>query len=42
MRRQQLTLVVPAGLHVTYTATQLSGMLSVTEFVEFVSRKQRG
>jgi len=40
MRRQQLTLVVPTGLHATYTAAQLSGMLSVTEFVEFVRRKQ--
>lgn len=40
MRRQQLTLVVPTGLHTTYTAAQLSGMLSVAEFVEFVRRKQ--
>ncbi|MDD5140476.1 MAG: type II restriction endonuclease [Verrucomicrobiales bacterium] len=40
MQRQQLTLVVPTGLHATYTPAQLSGMLSVTEFVEFVRRKQ--
>jgi hypothetical protein len=38
MRRQQLTLVVPTGLHAIYTAVQLKGMLSVTEFVEFVRR----
>ena len=40
MRRQSLTLVVPSGLHATYMAAQLAGMLSVTEFVEFVRRKQ--
>jgi hypothetical protein len=40
MQRQQLTLVVPSGLHATYTKAQLSGMLSVTEFVELVRRKQ--
>jgi hypothetical protein len=40
MQRQQLTLVVPSGLHATYTAAQLTGMLSVMEFVEFVRRKQ--
>ena len=40
MRRQQLTLVVPAGLHATYTSAQRAGILSVAEFVEFVRRKQ--
>ena len=40
MQRQHLTLVVPSGLHATYTKEQLSAMLSVTEFVEFVRRKQ--
>ena len=40
MRRQHLTLVVPTGLHATYTAAQLKEMLSVSEFVEFVRRKQ--
>jgi hypothetical protein len=40
MRRQSLTLVVPAGLHATYTGAQRSGLLSVAEFVEFVRGKQ--
>lgn len=40
MRRQQLTLVVPTGLHTTYTAAQLSGMLSIAEFVAVVRRNQ--
>lgn len=40
MRRHQLTLVVPAGLHSTYTVAQASGMLSIAEFVEAVRRKQ--
>ena len=40
MRRQQLTLVVPAGLHATYTSAQRAGILSVADFVELVRRKQ--
>jgi hypothetical protein len=40
MRRQNLTLVVPAGLHATYTPAQLAGMLSVAEFVALVRRNQ--
>ena len=40
MARQQLTLVVPAGLHTTYTAAQRSAMLSVADFVEFVRQNQ--
>lgn len=40
MRRQALTLVVPAGLHATYTGAQRTGLLSVAEFVEFVRGKQ--
>jgi hypothetical protein len=40
MRRQSLTLVVPAGLHATYTGAQRTGLLSVAEFVEFVRGKQ--
>jgi hypothetical protein len=55
MRRQQLTLVVPTGLHANMIPTphpnplpdrggegeaQLKGMMSVTEFVEFVRWKQ--
>jgi hypothetical protein len=40
MRRQQLTLVVPTGLHATYTPAQLAGMLSVAAFVDLVRRKQ--
>lgn len=40
MRRQSLTLVVPDGLHSTYTSAQRSSLLSVEQFVEFVRRKQ--
>lgn len=40
MQRQELTLVVPVGLHATYTAAQLTTMLSVGDFVEFVRRKK--
>jgi hypothetical protein len=39
MRRQSLTLVVPAGLHVTDTTAQRTGLLSVAEFVEVVRGK---
>lgn len=39
MRRQSLTLVVPAGLHATYTNAQRAGLLSVAELVEFVRKK---
>ena len=40
MRRQRLTLVVPAGLHATYMATQRANILSVAEFVKNVRDKQ--
>ncbi len=40
MRRQQLTLVVPMGLHSTYTTNQLQQMLCVAEFVKLVSDRQ--
>lgn len=40
MRRQQLTLVVPSGLHATYTSAQRSEILSIHDFVEFVRSRQ--
>ncbi len=40
MRRQALTLVVPAGLHTTYTSAQRSELLDVAGFVELVKGKQ--
>jgi hypothetical protein len=40
MREERVTLVVPASLHTTYTSGQLKEVLSVTEFVEIVRRKQ--
>jgi len=40
MRRQQLTLVVPAGLHATYTGAQRAELVSLSQFVEMVSQKQ--
>jgi len=40
MQRQKLTLIVPAGLHATYTTTQQATMLNIEEFVEFVRKKQ--
>jgi hypothetical protein len=42
MRRQSLTLVVPADLHATYTSAQRSRLTSLAEFVEFVRQKQAG
>lgn len=41
MNRQQLTLVVPEGLHSTYTAAQKRSLMSVEEFIAFVAGKQR-
>lgn len=41
MRRQSLALVVPSGLHPTYTPEQRSDLLSVAEFVDFVRVKQK-
>jgi hypothetical protein len=40
MRRQSLTLVVPAQLQRTYTAKQRNHMLSLSAFISFVSEKQ--
>ncbi|HMO04421.1 MAG TPA: type II restriction endonuclease [Kiritimatiellia bacterium] len=40
MRRQHLTLVVPASLHATYTEKQLADVLSVDDFIQFVRKKQ--
>ena len=41
MVRQQLTLVVPSGLHPTYTTTQREGILSIAQFAELVRSKQK-
>lgn len=41
MRRQLLTLVIPERLHATYTPAQLADILSLSEFIEMVSLKQR-
>jgi hypothetical protein len=41
MKRHSLTLVVPAGLHSTYTGAQMKQILGVAEFIEFVAQKQK-
>ena len=41
MARQNLTLVVPAALHTTYTPAQRAGMLAVGDFIELVQSRQR-
>lgn len=40
MLRQRLTLVVPSGLHPTYTTEQRRAVLSVAQFIEFTRSKQ--
>jgi hypothetical protein len=40
MTRQELTLVVPATLHETYTRAQRGWLLSVGGFIEFARKKQ--
>jgi EcoRII C terminal len=40
MRNRRLTLVVPAGLHVTYTQGQLANIMNIQSFIEFVREKQ--
>lgn len=40
MARQQLTLVIPATLHATYTSDQRESLLSIGEFIEAVRRNQ--
>jgi hypothetical protein len=40
MSRQSLTLVIPAGLHSTYTGAQRKQILSIAEFIELVAQKQ--
>jgi len=40
MRNRHLTLVIPAELHATYTASQLAEIISVERFIEFVRRMQ--
>ena len=40
MRNRHLTLVIPAELHATYTASQLTEIISVERFIEFVRRMQ--
>ena len=40
MEKARITLVVPASIHETFTSEQLSKIMSVTEFVGYVSRKQ--
>jgi hypothetical protein len=40
MTRQELTLVVPATLHETYTRTQRGWLLSLGGFIEFARKKQ--
>jgi hypothetical protein len=41
MRRQQLTLVVPLSIHSTYTKSQLHELLTLSQFIDFASHKQR-
>jgi len=41
MRRQSLTLVVPAGLDATYTTAQRTEVMTVAAFIEFVAHKQK-
>ena len=41
MRRQQLTLVVPASLHATYTVAQRENLLSLAEFIDHIRTKQK-
>ena len=40
MRRHNLTLVVPEALHETYSVTQRTALLRVSDFIDYVRRKQ--
>jgi hypothetical protein len=41
MKAKQLQLVVPAGLHATYTETQRGWLMSVADFISLVRERQR-
>jgi hypothetical protein len=41
MSNRKLTLVIPTGLHSTYTAAQLALIMSVEAFIAFVRQKQK-
>lgn len=41
MKRQKVTLVLPATLHISYSEEQLKDIISVAQFIEFVKRKQK-
>jgi hypothetical protein len=40
MLRQNLTLVIPERFHQTYTREQRAMMLRISDFIEYVRRKQ--
>jgi hypothetical protein len=40
MLRQRLSLVVPAGLHATYTKDQRENLLAVSEFIKLIAKNQ--